>query len=212
MSFRCAAAATLVLGVTMSSAAFAQTSRNVVEFGIEGGATFSTFGGKDAVGPYGTHTGFALGGFLRAEMGPHFALRPALLFVQKGVRHGPPGDVDEIKLGYLQVPFFGEARFPLAADGRVGSHLYVGPAIAFRTGCSISEPRGLPSQTCNDARSKVKSTDFSLVLGGGVDVGHAAIDLRYDLGLTTLDSSSPAVDVKNRTLSVLVGWRLGHLR
>lgn len=53
---------------------------------------------------------------------------------------------------------------------------------------------------------KIKSTDLSRVFGGGVDVGRAIIDARYDLGLSKLLDQTTQNHVRNRALYLLVGW------
>ena len=55
----------------------------------------------------------------------------------------------------------------------------------------------------------MKSTDFGLVFGGGVDFGlgkgYFTIDLRYTLGLTTI-SDFEDEDVKNGAFSLMLGY------
>lgn len=57
-------------------------------------------------------------------------------------------------------------------------------------------------------RDTTKSMDFGVVFGGGVDFGTLSVDLRLDLGLTSIDDSADSSDIQNRTLSLLVGYRL----
>ena len=86
------------------------------------------------------------------------------------------------------------------------------PAIAFKAGCHVKFTQGTTSvsDSCDASAVdvKVKSTDFSLAFGGGVDVGRAIVDVRYDLGLSKVgdNSSGTGNNVKNRTLYLLAGW------
>ena len=46
----------------------------------------------------------------------------------------------------------------------------------------------------------------------GADFGRTTVSLRYDLGLTRLDQSADANDVKNRALILLAGVKMGMNR
>jgi hypothetical protein len=92
----------------------------------------------------------------------------------------------------------------------VSPHIYAGPAIAFKAGCSVKFTGGSVTigGTCADNDVHLKSTDFNLTFGGGVDVGRALIDVRYDLGLSKISDETTDNDVKTRTLYLLTGWTL----
>jgi hypothetical protein len=198
----------------MTTVVVGQTAPTSVELGVAAGAAFSKPSGKDATDFTKTYTGVALGGFVRVGVSRHFAIQPEVQFVQKGGKQPQSGGTTNVKLSYVEVPVLAVVRFPQASGGQLIPHLYAGPALAFKAGCSLggSGTGKPPSSNCADEGLKVKSTDFSLVFGGGIDVGRAVIDLRYDLGLTKPDDSSPPQDAKNRTFSVLVGWRFGLAR
>ena len=52
----------------------------------------------------------------------------------------------------------------------------------------------------------VKSTDFGSVLGFGLNVGPIYVDVRYNMGLSTIDDSANPDDIKNRVISFNVGF------
>lgn len=52
----------------------------------------------------------------------------------------------------------------------------------------------------------VKTMDFGLVFGAGINIGPATIDARYNLGLTTTDDSEDEFDVKNSVISIMLGY------
>jgi hypothetical protein len=54
----------------------------------------------------------------------------------------------------------------------------------------------------------LRSFDSSLILGLGADIGRATFSIRYDLGLSRLDQSAEASDIKNRSLIILGGVRV----
>jgi hypothetical protein len=65
---------------------------------------------------------------------------------------------------------------------------------------------------------RTKSMDIGLVLGGGALIslssnGAVQLEVRYDLGLASIDDSGSDTDIKNRVFSFLVGYQtdLGFL-
>ena len=85
--------------------------------------------------------------------------------------------------------------------------------MGFKVSCKLrfTETNGtLHTDSCGEGdfrANNIKSTDFSLAFGGGVDVGRAIVDVRYDLGLSKVgDNTAGDNDFKNRTLYLLAGW------
>jgi Outer membrane protein beta-barrel domain len=199
---------TLTLSLVVVSAAAAQGK---VNFGVLGGAAFSKVSG-DAVGSdVKTHVGIAAGAFATIAATPNVAIEPGLLFVQKGGKEEDTqaGSTTTLKLTYIEAPLLLKIRAPPKSGGLVSPHIYAGPALAFKVSCRIKGTDGTITLSANCDEQpfdfKVKSTDFSVVFGGGVDVGRAMIDVRYDLGLSKIGPSSDP-DVKNRTFYLLAGW------
>ena len=202
----------VVLCLAAGSAAHAQLPVPRIHFGVLGGAAFSKPGGAD-VGPINkTYTGWIAGGFVALPLGTGFGIRPELLYVHKGaVGAEAPGDPDiTIRLPYVEVPVLLNYTLPIPGAGIVSPHLYAGPAVGFRTGCKVRTSDGTNTVTkgCagGDPNPEVKRTDFSLTFGGGIGVGRAIIDVRYDLGLTKIDDTGSNADVKHRTFYLLAGW------
>ena len=55
---------------------------------------------------------------------------------------------------------------------------------------------------------EVKSTDVGVVGGVAYHIGRLVIDGRYSWGLTDIDDETEdTIHVKNRSFSVLAGWR-----
>ena len=201
----------LVLSHVISSAAFAQHGAAKAHFGLFGGASFDKPGGSDTQQVDGSYTGFGVGGFVGLQLSPSFAIEPEVLYVQKGIKLDATAGNAKIKVPYFEIPVLAKFRIPAKGQSIVSPHLYAGPALAFKTGCHVkgTGSTGTISEPC-DAPAidvRVKSTDFSLAFGGGVDVGRAIIDVRYDLGLSKVgDDPSGNNDVKNRTIYLLAGW------
>ena len=92
-----------------------------------------------------------------------------------------------------------------------GLPLAAGPAVSFKAGCDIETDIGgsEDSLDCDETEFQMKSTDFSLLFGAGVDVGAFSLGIRYDLGLAnTLDVDG--FDSKNKTLSLMAGYTFGR--
>jgi hypothetical protein len=206
----------LVLTLAGSSTALPQRRPMKVHFGVLGGAAFDKPGGADATDVNQTYAGFGVGGFVGLQLTPVFAIQPEALYVQKGAKgtvSDPGGTITgKIKVAYFEIPVLAKLRMPVKGADIVSPHVYAGPALAYKAGCHVNIAQGSfsASESCSapDVEGRIKSTDFSVVLGGGVDIGRAIVDVRYGLGLTkiSVDSSGTARDVKNRTLYLLVGW------
>jgi len=205
MRIRRGGVSVLVLCAAIATTAAAQKSTN---FGVLAGGSFAKFRGDDVGNFDHTKVGIAAGVFVTAGLTPQFAVEPELLYVMKGGKN----DVDdqEIKVSYIAIPVLLKLRIPAKGNGsQFSPHLYGGGAIGFKAGCHQTvTPAGgsTTSMSCEDAGSKLKSTDISVVFGGGVDVGRAIIDARYDLGVSKIDDSASQLDIKNRTFYLLVGW------
>lgn len=214
-----AALASIVL---LAPALQAQTS---ITYGPMAGVSITTFGGADAdlFDPESglslnksSRVGFVGGAFAEIQLHRNFAIEPQVLYVQKGAEYkGTVSDgsttVDAkagFKLDYVEIPvlFKGELA---SDDGGVVPSLFVGPAVGFRVHCSIfAEVPGTGSldEKCPD-NSGIKSTDFSMVFGAGVEFRHFALQGRYDLGLTKIDDAGS--DVKNQGWLITLGYAFG---
>ncbi|NOT08632.1 MAG: PorT family protein [Gemmatimonadales bacterium] len=208
MQFRRAAASILLFGTMTGTIAAAQAS---VTLGLTAGVAFSKFGGQDAAEADfdKTRTGFAFGGIASLDITRHVALESGLLYAQKGSKIDDGVNKGTFKLDYLQVPLLLKLRLPVKGGGlSISPHLYGGASLGFEAGCEITGLGGeaAVARPCEEVQAAVKSTDFGLVFGAGLDIGRAIIDVRYDFGLSTVDDTTDPDDTKNRTLYVLVGW------
>jgi outer membrane protein with beta-barrel domain len=204
----------LVASLVLSSAALAQHQSLKTRFGVLGGAAFDKPGGADTQQIDGSYTGFAVGGFVGLQLTPGFAIEPEALYVQKGIKLDATAGNTKVKVPYFEIPVLAKLRIPAKGQSIVSPHIYAGPALAFKVGCHVkgTGSTGTISEPC-DATGidvRIKSTDFSLTFGGGVDVGRAIIDVRYDLGLSKFsDNPSGNNDAKHRTIYLLAGWTFG---
>ena len=211
MRFRRLVIPNLALSFVISSIAPAQGTARNVHFGVLAGGAFAKVSGKDTKGQnITTRVGIAAGGFVTIGVSRNFAIEPEVLFAQKGVKSSDATSTANLKLSYVEVPVLLKFRFPGTSGGVVVPHLYAGPYLGFKAGCRVSGTDGTltVSGKCESQPFdvKVKSTDFGATFGGGVDVGRAIIDVRYDLGLSKIGNNTSNNDVKNRVFYLLAGW------
>lgn len=185
-------------------------------FGGFVGVSLSKAGGVDVGGDSKLVTGTAVGAFLTVGFSRLLALEPQSLLVEKGIKSEEGGLRRTVKLTYIQIPLLAKLRFPMGPEGRVTGFLFAGPGIAYRVGCRLTLAQGgneLAGGCDRDGEAdELRSFDSSMILGLGADIGRTTLSIRYDLGLTKLDQSAEANDIKNRALILLAGVRVGMNR
>ena len=156
--------------------------------------------------------GTAVGAFATFGFGGMLALEPQFLMVDKGIKSEESGLSATAKLTYLQIPLLVKVMFPLGAPGGLTGFLFAGPGVAYRVGCRLTLAQGgneLAGDCDTDEETDaLRSFDSSVILGLGADIGRATFSIRYDLGLTRLDQSAEANDIKNRSIIILGGVRV----
>ncbi|HEY4099424.1 MAG TPA: porin family protein [Gemmatimonadales bacterium] len=154
-----------------------------------------------------SRSGFAAGITVTATIAPDIAVGPDLMYVQKGYKVNSSGNTFSVKGSYIEVPVLVHALF---GTGPVRFVVLGGPAVAFKTSCTEEDSKpgaGTLSLSCSEAGNNYKSTDFSVMFGGGVRFGQFAVTARYDLGLVNVDSDAPdGTSVKNHALLILLGY------
>jgi len=185
-------------------------------FGGFVGLSLSKAGGADVGGESKLVTGTAVGGFLTLGFSRVLALEPQILMVEKGIKSEEGGLSATIKLTYIQIPLLAKLRFPMGPEGRMTGVLFAGPGVAYRVGCRLKLAQGgneLAGGCDSDGEAEsIRSFDSSMIFGLGADLGRTTVSLRYDLGLTKLDQSADANDIKNRALILLAGVKVGMNR
>lgn len=196
-----------------------------LSLGVEGGATFADFSLSDGGAELDSQTGFRVAGVLRYGFGGMWGLQSGVGLTQKGATAPPSetgltGDLD-FNLGYVEIPLLLTLDIP-TGPAPVNPRLFAGPQVGFESACDVSADISGVSESveCNaDALGEntldTKSTDVSLVFGGGLDFGLGGpvaltLDGRYDLGLTDINDiqDAGATEIKNRTFSISGGLLL----
>jgi hypothetical protein len=175
----------LTVGV-VANQAIAQTG-----FGIRGGVNFANLNDTDANTD--TRTGLMAGLYFNFPItNSPVSIQPEVLYTQKGYEIGD----DPIKLDYIEVPVL--AKFDFITDGSITPNVYFGPAIGFNV--SAKDEAGLIQ---GDIENSVKDTEFSVVVGGGLDFGRLDLGVRYGAGLT--EAFEGGGKSKNGVLSITAG-------
>jgi len=131
-----------------------------------------------------------------------FTLQPEFLYVRMGTSMVADAVEAEDHLDYLQVPILLKINVmpgpisPVIYGGGYGSYLLAAKGVT--EGVSV------------DIKDEVKSTDYGLVFGGGVEFKLAVVkltaEIRYNLGLANIAKEiSDGSSVKNKSLMFLVG-------
>lgn len=175
-----------------------------VELGIRAGLNLASVHGDDvSIEGVSPENRVALSGGLFAgiRVAPSVLVQPEVLYTQKGARYEVAGEEAVIKLDYVEVPVLLKGRF---GSGSARPSIFAGPAVAFKVSGKTE------FQGEEEDAEDVKSTDFGIVFGAGLDLvvgsGAFTIDARYTLGLTTFVDIPDPDDVKNGVWTFSVGY------
>jgi hypothetical protein len=166
-------------------------------FGIRAGINLADnqFKADDFDETYGNRTALLAGLFVIIPINSNFALQPELWYIQKGGEASASFSFfDEdfsfssaLLLDYLEIPVL--ARYQPVVSGRARPSLVAGPSAGFLMKAKSRIKIGGESETA-DIKSQLRTTDISLLFGGGLEfssgLGRLSLDLRYMLGLTNI--------------------------
>ena len=204
------------------------------QFGLRGGMNLSKFVGSGASNSS-SATGLNVGASIPLiHIGP-LSIVPEVYYSQKGAKQFDPAALAsgtttapttlDFGLDYIEVPVLAKLSFPLARL----LHGYVagGPAYAWNVNCSISvTSAGATTNTsdCNQTfgsfKTAMQKADRGIVAGGGLDfnvlgLGGLNLDARVIRGLTRLTTSAAGTtgaDIKNQSVSLMLGYYIGRGR
>ena len=188
--------------------AFVSVSQAQIQLGPKAGLTIATVAGSDVEDFFGTtpdsRTGFNGGIFFMYQFNKMFAIQPEAYYIMKGATDNIEGVDVALKLDYIEVPLLLKLVIPVEGSN-VRPAIFAGPAIGFNMSAKVKGESGEESAEV-DVKDQVKSTDFSLIFGGGVGfmvgTNELGADVRYSLGLTSWDDSGNDADVKNNVISI----------
>ncbi len=209
-----------VLWVTVLLSVPAAALAQAPSIGLEAGPNMATLGGRRIV-KSDFRTGFVLGAFASIPISEVVSIQPEVIFSRRGARSaaydyddipadgdGPPIRVylsERTRLDYLEVPVLLKVS-PSPVGDVVRPVFFAGPSVGFLLGANEVYD--------TDYTEYLHSTDFGVVVGGGVEYRRLSLVARYTLGLTSIardyDASFGNVpgDIKNRAFTVAAGVRL----
>jgi hypothetical protein len=192
----------------LSSEATAQ-----IRAGIKGGLNVSNLY-VDDVSDENARFGFNLGFYGQVFSSETFALQPELLFSTKGAKDEYGGALVDrtikFNLSYLDLPVL--AVFKLGESAEI----HVGPYVSYLLGANISHEGDLGSGTNEIDKDHLKSFDYGLSGGFGLNFGSVQVGARYNYGLAKLADSDEAElvlgDAKNSVGQVYVALSLNSAK
>ncbi len=192
--------------------------------GIRGGLSIASVGGNDAADTGSTNGvsvvafyNMPLPGILGAQIGVGFTQRGFTRTVFGVTPEGRIAPADSsvestVDLSYADIPLL--LTLSPVSFGNLGFNLSTGLVLSLMTGCSVTFSDDSVSTTfaCTkrEARLKTSTLDVGVMVGAGMELGLTGnasllLDVFYNLGLSKVDRSGVDDDIKNRTLSILVG-------
>jgi hypothetical protein len=218
---------TMLLVATVIIMMVLPASAQLIGLGVKGGLNFTNLSGSFSVEDEDIEvddlkykTGFVIGASYNIGLLPTISLQPEILYASKGAKfeesisfEGETFNLDgTLDLTYIEIPLLVKVNLPTPG---FSPNFYAGPAVAFRSAAKAKFEysgvfMGIPFSESDefDIKDDVKSTDFGLVLGAGLDFGlpvfKLTADLRYTMGLTSIAEEGD-IDIKNKAISLMVG-------
>jgi hypothetical protein len=185
---------------------FSMLSYAQMHAGLKAGLNIANLSGDDIESPD-SKTGFAFGGFFMYQFSPMFAIQPEAYYSMKGATDKMDiggGTVDlTYTLDYIEIPVLFKFLIPIQGSG-VKPAIFAGPFLGINTTAKVKAEYQGDSQ--EEDIEDVKSTEFGLQFGGGIGFpvgkGELGVDIRYILGLSTIDDSADEADVKNNVINI----------
>ncbi len=178
----------------------------LLQYGLKAGLNIASLSG-DEVDDLDSRMGLAVGGYLSVPVAPSFSIQPELLYSMKGASDSFAGVDVTLKLDYLEIPVLAKYTFGLPG-APVKPSIFAGPALGLKLSSKV-KVEGFGESEEEDLED-VKDTDFGLVFGAGLafNLGSnsVGVDVRYNLGLTSIDDTGEGFDVKNNVISLMVSF------
>lgn len=165
----------------------------------------------------GSISSLAIGGYFGFGISHRLAIQLEAIYGTRGadaLRVGageldPTAEPSRVELSYIEVPVLLRAGFP---GERFLPSFFLGPYVGFLLDCEI-QPAGGETRACDSdtapERFHPRSTDFGLVLGGGLDMAFGEstvfVDARYSLGLQPIQSGGDGFDARHTGFTVSGG-------
>ena len=176
-------------------------------FGVKGGISFVSlsFDDVDQGDEVSSRTSYVIGGFVGIPVTPMISVQPEVLWAPAGTEVTSAelgGQTAEISFNQVQVPVLLKANI---GKSSTRPFVVVGPVFGFKASklkFKIADFETTDPEETGD--NDASSTDVAIAFGGGVDVGKLSVEVRYNLGVKDLDTSSDSA--KTRSLMLLAGF------
>lgn len=194
------------------------------QFGVKGGINLVDFFGDDVEEAESRPRLAGGASFDIFSLGP-ITLSPEIYYAQKGAEEFQSrlvqGEPAEVSLSYVEVPVLVRISVPIGG-ARFQPYIAGGPLFGWKLDCSVSEDAAGIEESCDElvgGREQLENTlrdyEQGLMVGAGFaipvfqGIGAVTVDARYARGLTRLAEGDEGPAIKNRALSVLLGYRFG---
>ena len=174
------------------------------QFGVNAGVNFANWGGSDAtaanlgadkkvlIGPH-------FGVYYNAEIGEHFSVQPEVGFSAEGVKLVESGVTAKVVTNYICIGAL--ARW----NSGSGFYLGTGPQLGLLMSAEL-QADGVPDE---DVKDDLKSSDFAWMFRAGYNLpGGFGFYAGFNLGLGTIDGTSPPSDFKNRVIQLGIRYNI----
>lgn len=183
---------------------YAQTD---MYFGLKAGFNLSTQKVDNPAASYSMRPGFN-GGAIFYFSFPNFVIQPEVIFSNQGTNITWNDEKLYAVFNYVSIPIL--FKYVLKKSG---ISIGIGPQLGFLL-CNKSNYHPITNEKYDEQHytTAYKSTDFLLAFGLGWDSEkNWLVDVRYSLGLISINDYNGIPDTKNRVISINVAYRLVKL-
>ncbi len=128
---------------------------------------------------------FAFGGWWGMPLNRRFTLQTEAIYSVKGDTETAGGYTTSTHMSYIDVPVLAKLGFKHGSPAQPS--LFLGPSVSLNVAAN-SKLEGEGADIDVDVKSQVRTVDFGLVVGGGVDFAFGqrscGLELRYSRGLS----------------------------
>jgi hypothetical protein len=173
---------------------------------MEAGFDFASLGDEDKDGvEFSTYNGPHIGVYREMAMGSHSALRPGLVFEDRGEKGEKGSRTEYARLTYLQVPLLARFHFT-AANGHVWGATF-GPEAGYLVRAKIHS-----TFTTHDFKESLEPFDFGLSAGADWEATGKEMSLVYGVAYYRglYDIARAPQKIHNRGLRITLGVKWGR--
>ncbi len=173
-----------ILAILMFSSALFAGEVGEIHYGIKGGVGLAKAWGDDVPDEAAFKLGANVGAFMNYRVHEMFVVQPEVFYAMKGWKIDvTDGDEISVKMDYIDIDVLAKLTIPM--EGMIKPSIFVGPFV----GINMTADSEVGDETFEI--DNAKSTDFGIVLGGGVDYEMEngmmiLLDIRYSMGMVNL--------------------------